>query len=207
LAAWNHGKREFRAFVPHRDKVLTSRTPKPEACMALLTATDVRHNFGGLRAIDQFNLELHEGEPHGFDRAQWRRQDHGVQPDTGVYRASAGSIRLRTTNSWAARRTNITALRIARTFQNIRLFRDLSVLDNVRIAHFSQTQYSPTGVAAAQRPSSAGGTTHHAALARVAGHLQARAPRRRKCEQPAVWFQRRLEIARALATGPELSAA
>jgi len=60
-----------------------------------------------------------------------------------VYRASKGSINLSGTELVGKSPTHITTLGIARTFQNIRLFKDLTVLDNVRIAHYSQASYTP----------------------------------------------------------------
>jgi branched-chain amino acid transport system ATP-binding protein len=62
---------------------------------------------------------------------------------TGVYRATEGSISLQRQGVGGLTPHQITALHIGRTFQNIRLFRDLSALDNVRIAHYAQADYSP----------------------------------------------------------------
>jgi branched-chain amino acid transport system ATP-binding protein len=111
--------------------------------MALLTARNIRHNFGGLRAIDDFNLDLHQGELMGLIGPNGAGKTTVFNLITGVYRASEGSIRYRDEELVGRTPHEITARRIARTFQNIRLFRDLSVLDNVRIAHFSQSRYSP----------------------------------------------------------------
>src|SRR4030095_1653650 len=111
--------------------------------MTLLTAHKVRHSFGGLRAIDDFDLELHPGQLMGLIGPNGAGKTTVVNLITGVYRASEGSIRFRDRELVGLTPHEITAHRIARTFQNIRLFRDLSVLDNVRIAHFSQSRYSP----------------------------------------------------------------
>ncbi len=172
--------------------------------MALLTATDVRHNFGGLRAIDQFNLELHEGELMGLIGPNGAGKTTVFNLITGVYRASAGSIRLRDHELVGRTPHEITALRIARTFQNIRLFRDLSVLDNVRIAHFSQSRYSALealfhmGRFRKEEQRIIGHSRELLAIFKLE-HLAGE-----RASSLPYGYQRRLEIARALATGPEL---
>jgi branched-chain amino acid transport system ATP-binding protein len=172
--------------------------------MALLTATRVRHNFGGLRAIDDFNLELQPGELMGLIGPNGAGKTTIFNLVTGVYRASEGSIRLRDRELVGLTPHQITALRIARTFQNIRLFRDLSVLDNVRVAHFAHTRYSP--VAALLQLG-----RFRREEQRIVEHsreLLAIFKLEHLVGVPATslpyGLQRRLEIARALATDPEL---
>jgi branched-chain amino acid transport system ATP-binding protein len=111
--------------------------------MALLEATKVRHFFGGLCAVADFHLELHAGELVGIIGPNGAGKTTVFNLITGVYRASEGSIRLREIELVGKTPHQITALRVGRTFQNIRLFRDLSVLDNVRIAHYAQVRYGP----------------------------------------------------------------
>lgn len=170
----------------------------------LLTARKVRHNFGGLRAIDDFDLELQPGELMGLIGPNGAGKTTVFNLITGVYRASAGSIRLRDRELVGLTPHEITALRIARTFQNIRLFRDLTVLDNVRIAHFSQSQYSPLAALlhlGRHRREEQRIIEHSRRLlgifklGHLAGEIAGSLP---------YGHQRRLEIARALATGPEL---
>ncbi|KAB2926996.1 MAG: ABC transporter ATP-binding protein [Candidatus Contendobacter sp.] len=111
--------------------------------MALLAAAKVKHYFGGLCAVADFNLELQAGELVGIIGPNGAGKTTIFNLITGVYRASEGSIRLRDVELVGKTPHQITALRVGRTFQNIRLFRDLSVLDNVRIAHYAQVRYSP----------------------------------------------------------------
>jgi branched-chain amino acid transport system ATP-binding protein len=172
--------------------------------MALLTAHRVRHNFGGLRAIDDFDLELQPGELMGLIGPNGAGKTTVFNLITGVYRASEGSIRFHDQELVGLTPHEITALRIARTFQNIRLFRDLSVLDNVRIAHFSQSRYSPLEALFHLG-------RHRREEERIIEHSR-RLLAILKLEHLAgetagslsYGHQRRLEIARALATGPEL---
>ena len=172
--------------------------------MALLTARNIRHNFGGLRAIDDFNLDLHQGELMGLIGPNGAGKTTVFNLITGVYRASEGSIRYRDEELVGRTPHEITARRIARTFQNIRLFRDLSVLDNVRIAHFSQSRYSPieallhAGRFRREEKRIIGHSRDLLAifkLEHLAGETASSLP---------YGHQRRLEIARALATRPEL---
>jgi branched-chain amino acid transport system ATP-binding protein len=172
--------------------------------MALLTARKIRHNFGGLRAIDDFNLDLHQGELMGLIGPNGAGKTTVFNLITGVYRASEGSIRYRDEELVGRTPHEITARRIARTFQNIRLFRDLSVLDNVRIAHFSQSRYSPieallhAGRFRREEERIVGHSRDLLAifkLEHLAGETASSLP---------YGHQRRLEIARALATRPEL---
>jgi branched-chain amino acid transport system ATP-binding protein len=109
----------------------------------LLQAKNVTHYFGGLCAVSDFNLDLEEGELVGIIGPNGAGKTTVFNLITGVYRATQGSIRFRDVELVGKRPDEITALGIARTFQNIRLFKELTVLDNVRIAAYNQMQYSP----------------------------------------------------------------
>lgn len=172
--------------------------------MALLIATDVQHFFGGLRAVADFNLTLGEGELMGLIGPNGAGKTTVFNLITGVYRATSGSIRFKGTELVGKTPHQITALRIGRTFQNIRLFRDLSVLDNVRIAHYAQVRYTPLeavlhlGRYRREEQRIADNSRRLLSifkLDRVAGETARNLP---------YGLQRRLEIARALAIGPEL---
>src|SRR5262245_59430393 len=172
--------------------------------MALLTAHKVQHNFGGLKAIDDFDLELQPGELMGLIGPNGAGKTTVFNLITGVYRASAGSIRFREQELVGLTPHEIAERPIARTFQNIPLFRDLSVLDNVRIAPFSQTRYSPLEALFHLG-------RHRREEERIIEHsrrLLAILKREHLAGETAgslpYGYQRRLEIARALATGPEL---
>lgn len=172
--------------------------------MALLTASRVRHNFGGLCAIADFNLELNPGELMAIIGPNGAGKTTVFNLITGVYQASEGSIRLRGQELVGLTPHQITALRIARTFQNIRLFGDLSVLDNVRIAHYAQTNYSPMEALfhlGRYRREEQRIIDHSRELLAIfkLEHLAGETSR-----NLPYGSQRRLEIARALATNPEL---
>ncbi len=172
--------------------------------MALLTATNVRHCFGGLCALADFNLNLETGELMGVIGPNGAGKTTLFNLITGVYRASEGSIQFKGTELVGKTPHQITALRIGRTFQNIRLFRDLSVLDNVRIAHYAQADYSPLEallqIGRYRREEQRIIENSRRLLAIF--HLEALAGETAK--NLPYGLQRRLEIARALAIGPEL---
>jgi len=109
----------------------------------LLQAKEVTHYFGGLCAVSDFNLDLQPHELVGIIGPNGAGKTTVFNLITGVYKATRGSITMEGVELVGKTSNQITALGIARTFQNIRLFRDLSVLNNVRIACYSQTDYNP----------------------------------------------------------------
>ena len=110
--------------------------------MPLLQAKSVTHYFGGLCAVSDFNLDLEKGELVGIIGPNGAGKTTVFNLITGVYKATRGSITMNGHELVGLKPNQVTALGIARTFQNIRLFKDLTVLDNVRIAHYSQVGYT-----------------------------------------------------------------
>jgi branched-chain amino acid transport system ATP-binding protein len=108
----------------------------------ILKITDLSHSFGGLRALTDFSLEIFPGELVGLIGPNGAGKTTVFNLITGVFLISAGRISFRDQDisDWPSHR--ITAAGIARTFQNIRLFKELSVLDNVRLGAFAQHGYS-----------------------------------------------------------------
>ncbi len=108
-----------------------------------MQAKEVTHYFGGLCAVDDFNLDLQEGELVGIIGPNGAGKTTIFNLITGVYKASKGSILFKGVELVGKKPNQITALGIARTFQNIRLFKELTVLDNVRIAAYDKVGYTP----------------------------------------------------------------
>ncbi|TLN09772.1 ABC transporter ATP-binding protein, partial [bacterium] len=111
----------------------------------LLQIKNITHFFGGLCAVNDFNLALEKGELVGIIGPNGAGKTTIFNLITGVYKATRGSIQLGETELVGRKPNAITNLGIARTFQNIRLFKDLTVLDNVRIACYGQVHTSMTG--------------------------------------------------------------
>jgi branched-chain amino acid transport system ATP-binding protein len=109
--------------------------------MPLLQIEGLTHNFGGLRAVDDFNLDLGENEMVGLIGPNGAGKTTVFNLVCGLYKPSQGKITFNGTSLMKRLPHEITSLGIGRTFQNIRLWNELSVLDNLRIAHFSQIQY------------------------------------------------------------------
>jgi branched-chain amino acid transport system ATP-binding protein len=106
-----------------------------------LQVEGLTHDFGGLRAVNDFNLELHDNQVMGLIGPNGAGKTTVFNLVCGLYRPTAGSIVFGGLELVGRRPHQITRLGIGRTFQNIRLWNELSVLDNVRIAHFSQIRY------------------------------------------------------------------
>ncbi len=172
--------------------------------MVLLKAENITHYFGGLCAVSEFNLELREHELIGIIGPNGAGKTTVFNIMTGVYKATSGSIMFNGQETVGKSPNSITALGIARTFQNIRLFSDLSVLDNIRIAHYSGTKYTPIEAllhAGRYRAEEKRIRAHSMELLsffsmeEFADELAKNLP---------YGMQRRLEIVRALATRPKL---
>ncbi len=109
--------------------------------MSLLQIEGLTHFFGGLKAVSDFNLELSGGEVVGLIGPNGAGKTTVFNLITGVYKPSVGRIRFQGQELVGLQSCQIISMGIARTFQTIRLFRDLTVLDNVRLGHFSQARY------------------------------------------------------------------
>lgn len=110
--------------------------------MPLLEVKNLTHYFGGLCAVSKFALAMEVGELIGIIGPNGSGKTTVFNLITGVYYPTTGSIRFKGIELIGKRPNQITQLGIARTFQNIRLFSYLSVLDNVRIAHYSRIKYN-----------------------------------------------------------------
>ena len=104
--------------------------------MALLEATDLGISFGGLRAVDELNMQIEKGALVGLIGPNGAGKTTVFNMLTGVYRPTDGGIRLDGENIVGRKPHEICKMGIARTFQNIRLFTKLSVLDNVKACNF-----------------------------------------------------------------------
>lgn len=103
--------------------------------MALLKTNNMTMKFGGLTAVNNFNLELNKGEIVALIGPNGAGKTTAFNMITGVYKPTSGTIIYKDTNITGVKPHEITKHGLARTFQNIRLFKELSVLDNVLIAN------------------------------------------------------------------------
>ena len=112
-------------------------------CPAALELMDITHHFGGLRALCGVNFSVASGELAGIIGPNGAGKTTVFNLITGVYKPSKGNIVFHGGDVTGMRSSAITVLGIARTFQNIRLFKELTVLDNVRAAHYSRMRVNP----------------------------------------------------------------
>lgn len=172
--------------------------------MALLEVKNLGISFGGLRAVDDLNLKIEKGQLYGLIGPNGAGKTTVFNMLTGVYKPTDGSIFLDGENITGKKSIEINKHGIARTFQNIRLFHQQSVLDNVKIGLHNEKPYSTLS-----------GILRLPVYYKVEKEMNERAMEllevfdlQNEAEVLASNLpygkQRKLEIARALATNPKL---
>ena len=170
----------------------------------LLEVKNAGIQFGGLKAVQNLNLKLNQGELVGLIGPNGAGKTTSFNLLTGVYVPTEGDILFNGERINGLQPFKVTRKGISRTFQNIRLFNELSVLDNVKVAYHSLATHSMIS-----------------SILRLPSHFKGE----REMEEKSLEFlrifklekykdelaknlpygqQRRLEIARALAAGPQL---
>jgi branched-chain amino acid transport system ATP-binding protein len=174
--------------------------------MALLEVSKISKGFGGLKALSEVSFNVNRGEIFGVIGPNGAGKTTLFNALTGLYTPDTGEFRLDGTPLFRRKPHEILKAGLARTFQNIRLFHDMSALENVMVGRHARTTTGVLGAvlrSARTRAEEADSRERaQALLGRVgierhsqvlAGHL-------------AYGDQRRQEIARALATEPKLLA-
>ena len=110
--------------------------------MALLEVRNLGISFGGLRAVDDLNMDIEQGALVGLIGPNGAGKTTAFNLLTGVYQPSDGSIKLDGQQLVGKTPTDICKSGVARTFQNIRLFSKMTVLDNVKVALHNYIEYS-----------------------------------------------------------------
>ena len=108
----------------------------------MLECKNLGIQFGGLKAVDNFNLNIEKGMLYGLIGPNGAGKTTVFNLLTGVYKPTTGTIRLEGNLINGKTPTQINNMGIARTFQNIRLFSNMSVLDNVKAALHEKVRYS-----------------------------------------------------------------
>ncbi len=106
----------------------------------LLEVKKISMRFGGLKALSDFSLEVKQGDLKGLIGPNGAGKTTAFNAFTGVYAPSEGEVRVCGVRVNGMRPFEINRLGLARTFQNIRLFKELSALDNVRIGVLARTR-------------------------------------------------------------------
>ena len=172
--------------------------------MAMLEVNNLSIQFGGLRAVDGFNMTIEKGQLYGLIGPNGAGKTTVFNLLTGVYKPTEGIIKLDGQDITGKSTIEINKAGIARTFQNIRLFKDMPVLDNVKVGLHNHHPYSTlTGILRLPKYYKVEKEMNERAmeilrvfdLDKEADTLAGNLPYGK---------QRKLEIARALATEPKL---
>ena len=172
--------------------------------MAMLDVKNLSISFGGLKAVDDFSITIEKGQLYGLIGPNGAGKTTIFNLLTGVYKPDGGRILLDGKDITGHKAIQINQAGIARTFQNIRLFKELSVLDNVKVGLHNHHKYSTLS-----------GILRLPSYYKVEKEMDERAMELLKVFDLDKEFdykasnlpygkQRKLEIARTLATEPKL---
>ena len=172
--------------------------------MAMLDVKNLSISFGGLKAVDDFSITIEKGQLYGLIGPNGAGKTTIFNLLTGVYKPDGGRILLDGKDITGHKAIQINQAGIARTFQNIRLFKELSVLDSVKVGLHNHHKYSTLS-----------GILRLPSYYKVEKEMDERAMELLKVFDLDKEFdykasnlpygkQRKLEIARALATEPKL---
>lgn len=171
---------------------------------SMLSVTRLGISFGGLKAVDDFSMEIKKDQLYGLIGPNGAGKTTVFNLLTGVYKPNQGIVKLDGVDITGKKTIDINKAGIARTFQNIRLFKKMSVLDNVKVALHNHYHYSTIE-----------------AILRLPRYFKVEKEMDKKAMELLSVFgleeyadqmaanlpygqQRKLEIARALATEPKL---
>lgn len=170
----------------------------------LLKVDNVSMVFGGLRAVSNLSMHIDEGELIGLIGPNGAGKTTAFNMITGVYTPTEGKVYFNGQQSSGKKSYQVTQMGMARTFQNIRLFSELSVIDNVKIAYNMHVTYNLADaiVRDGKYLSEEDYITQKAMDLLKIFHLEKEA--HEVAKNLPYGKQRRLEIARALATEPKL---
>lgn len=172
--------------------------------MAFLQVDKMTHNFGGLRAVHNYHLEIELGQIKGLIGPNGAGKTTIFNLITGVYTPTEGDILLNGQRINGLQPHQVASQGIGRTFQNLLLWRHMNVLDHVKLAHYSKIQYGLVGAffGTSQRHREEAEIEEKAyklldmlEITHLANQVVTNLP---------YGAQRRVEIARALATEPKI---
>jgi branched-chain amino acid transport system ATP-binding protein len=113
--------------------------------MALLQVRNMTHYFGGLRAVNSYNLQIEAGQIRGLIGPNGAGKTTIFNLITGIYKPTEGEITLEGQPIIGLKPHQIASLGLARTFQNLRLWRHMTVLEHVKQARYSKIKYGLVG--------------------------------------------------------------
>ncbi len=170
--------------------------------MSELVLENVAKNFGGLKAVDGLGMTLQKGEILGLIGPNGAGKTTVFNLITGVYTPNNGRVTYRNKKISGLRPHDIVTAGIARTFQNIRLFKAMTVLENVLAGLHCRTRANIVDAIFQTRFQAAEERSSHDKASEILDFLKLYEWRHEMAANLSYGFQRRLEIARALATDP-----
>jgi branched-chain amino acid transport system ATP-binding protein len=173
---------------------------------AILQVANITKRFGGLVALSEVSFSIAKGEIYGLIGPNGAGKTTLFNVLTGLYRQDEGEFRFEARPLRNVTPDRIAKLGIARTFQNIRLFANLSALENVMIGRHVRTRAGVVGAILRDRATRAEEAAIHKRARQLLEYVGIAARRHDLAKHLSYGDQRRLEIARALATEPRLLA-
>ncbi|HMN71134.1 MAG TPA: ABC transporter ATP-binding protein [Rhodoblastus sp.] len=177
-------------------------SPRPASADVVLSCRGIERSFGGLRALKGVDLEVRRGEIFGLVGPNGSGKTTMVNVMTGFYPPNAGSVRLFDRDITGVRPSDIARLGVARTFQNLALFKGLSVLDNILLGR--HVHMRPSALASlfywiwAEREELA----NRRIVEEIIDFMQLQDIRDEPVETIPMGMQKRVELARALVAEP-----
>ena len=169
---------------------------------AVLAVENVSKHFGGLAALDQVSLEVHAGEIFGLIGPNGAGKTTLFNVITALYVPDSGHVRLRTQMLSGRKPHEVVQHGLARTFQNIRLFANMSALENVMVGRHVRTTAGVFGAILRDRVTRAEEQATSRRAQELLDYVGIGRHAHQLARNMAYGDQRRLEIARALATDP-----
>jgi len=170
----------------------------------ILAARGLSKRFGGINALNGVDLSLGRGELAGLIGPNGSGKTTVFNVITGIYRPDRGTVTLEARGIAGLPPHRINRLGISRTFQNIRLFRDLSVMDNVRAAFHPKVPYGPVSAVCGTKRYVDGEKAIAESAEEILSLFSLRDRLGELAKNLSYGDQKKLEIARALASRPKI---
>jgi len=172
--------------------------------MALLNIEHMTHFFGGLRAVHDYNLAIPAGKVYGLIGPNGAGKTTIFNLITGIYRPTEGQITLEGENLVGLSPHEVASRGLGRTFQNMLLWRHMTVLEHVKLARYSKLSYGLAGAFLGTRARHREEAEHEAAARRFLARMGIEALAGQVVTNLPYGAQRRVEMARALSTEPKI---
>jgi len=172
--------------------------------MTLLQVKNMTHYFGGLRAVHGYNLDIESGQIRGLIGPNGAGKTTVFNLITGIYRPTSGLVLLEGENMVGLRPHEIASRGLGRTFQNLRLWRHMTVLEHVKMARYSRLTYGLAGAFFGTPKRNREEEAIEVKALELLEMVGAKGFAHQNVLQLSYGAQRRVEMARALATEPKV---